>query len=205
MNDAPDQLEIEVKFHLAQPEALHRHLADLGAVAQPNIFERNLRFEDSNHTLKANQKLLRLRRDESCRLTFKSRPLPMDTECKVYRELEVTVSDFDAMQAILTAMGFHAVQTYEKWRQKYAWQEVELCMDTMPYGSFLEIEGAEADIKRAASLLELPWEKRILSNYLAIFEMVRTRYNLPFDDVTFANFEPYPIDMTPLLGELEAG
>lgn len=205
MNNTQDYLEVEVKFHLTQPEALRRRLTDLGATSRPKIFERNLRFEDPNHTFKAQKKLLRLRLDQTSRLTFKSKPSPMDTECKVYRELEVTVSDFDAMQAILNAMGFRAVQTYEKWRQEFAWKNVALCVDTMPFGHFLEIEGDEADIKRAAANLALPWEKRILANYLAIFERVRTRYNLPFDDVTFSNFEQYPIDMTPLLGDLEAG
>jgi adenylate cyclase, class 2 len=205
MNNTQDHLEVEVKFHLERPEALCRRLTDLGATARPRVFERNLRFEDPNHTLQADQKLLRLRQDDACRLTFKSKPSPMDTQCKVYRELEVAVGDFDAMQAILNAMGFLAVQTYEKWRQEFAWKRVTLCVDTMPFGHFLEIEGEEAQIKRAAAHLALPWEKRILTNYLAIFERVRSRYNLPFEDVTFSNFESYPIDMTPLLGDLEAG
>jgi adenylate cyclase class 2 len=205
MNKAQDHLEVEVKFHLTRPEVLRRRLTDLDATARPRIFERNLRFEDSNHTLRAGQKLLRLRQDDACRLTFKSKPSSMVTQCKVYRELEVAVGDFDAMQAILNALGFMAVQTYEKWRQEFEWKGVTLCVDTLPFGHFLEIEGEQAQIKHAAAHLALPWEKRILANYLAIFERVRARYNLPFDDVTFSNFEPYPIDMTPLLGELEAG
>ncbi len=205
MDQSADHLEIEVKFHLKQPGALHRHLMDLGATARPERFERNLRFEDADHSLKAGRKLLRLRHDDTCRLTFKSRPSPMKTECKVYRELEVTVSDFDTMQGILNGLGFKAVQTYEKRRRILSWNRVELCIDTMPYGTFLEIEGAEADIRAAAALLGLPWEKRILANYLAIFEVLRSRYNLPFNDVTFENFAQYPADITPLLDELEAG
>jgi hypothetical protein len=33
------------------------------------------------------------------------------------KELEVKVSDFDAMKRILQALGFHCEQTYEKWRE----------------------------------------------------------------------------------------
>lgn len=205
MEHTRKNLEIEVKFHLNQPETLVQRLIELGANSKPEIFERNLRFEDPGHTLKAGNKLLRLRRDDTCRLTFKSKPSPIKTECKVYRELEVTVSDFDAMQGILNGLGFQAVQTYEKRRRTFSWEEVELCIDTMPYGTFLEIEGAEADIKAAAARLNLPWEKRILANYLAIFELLRSRHHLPFRDVTFSNFKQYPTDITPLLGELEAG
>ncbi len=205
MNKSQKMLEVEVKFHLEQPDRMQQRLIDLGATFQPRMFELNLRFEDADHTLESKQQLLRLRRDASCRLTFKSKPSPMETECKVYRELEVAVDDFDTMQAILNALGFKAVQTYEKWRQVFAWKGVELCIDTLPYGSFLEIEGSEVDIKAAAQMLHLPWHKRILSNYLAIFEVLRSRNNLPFKDVTFSNFEPYPSQLQPLLDELEAG
>ncbi len=205
MDKSQNQLEVEVKFHLQQVEAMQQRLIGFGAIAHPKVFELNLRFEDAEHTLKADQKLLRLRRDDACRLTFKSKPSTMNTECKVYREMEVTVSDFNTMQDILNALGFHTVQTYEKWRQVFVWKDVELCIDTLPYGSFLEIEGSEEKIKDAAALLNLPWKKRILANYLAIFEMVRSRDNLPFHDVTFSNFKPYPTDISSLLNELEAG
>lgn len=200
-----NSLEIEVKFHLANPDAFRNRLCKLGATERPKIFEHNLRFEDSNHSLKAGDKLLRLRQDDSCRLTFKSKPSAIETECKVYRELEVTVNDFDTMQGILNGLGFSAVQTYEKWRQRFLWEDVELCLDTMPYGSFLEIEGTENGIKSTAALLSLPWEKRILANYLSMFEALRSRHNLPFSDVTFENFERHPADITPLLVEFEAG
>lgn len=205
MDHSQDHLEVEVKFHLKNPEEMCKHIIDLGATARPKHYELNLRFDDAGQTLTTHQKLLRLRSDNGCRLTFKSKPSHVESECKVFRELEVTVNDFDAMKGILNALGFHAVQTYEKWRQVFTWKNVEMCIDTLPYGSFLEIEGPETGIKETAAQLNLPWNKRILANYLAIFESIRTKDNLPFQDVTFANFAPYPTDLSPLLGELEAG
>lgn len=205
MNKSSENLEVEVKFHLDRPEIMHQRLVALDAVAQPRGFETNLRFEDDGHSLKANNKLLRLRRDKDCRLTYKSKPSKSDSQCKVYRELEVTISNFDTMREILHGLGYHTAQVYEKWRQTFCWKDVQVCLDTMPYGSFLEIEGPEESIKQTARHLGLPWEKRILNNYLAIFEMLCARYNLPFHDVTFENFENHPVDITPLLKKLEVG
>ena len=102
-----NNLEVEVKFHIDRPEVFHQHLVELDAAAPPRVFETNLRFEDSGHCLKANGQLLRLRQDRGCRLTFKSKPGQTDTQFKVYRELEVSVSDFDTMRGILEALGYH--------------------------------------------------------------------------------------------------
>jgi adenylate cyclase class 2 len=203
MNQNPDHLEVEVKFHLNHPEETLQQLVDLGAVAHSRVFETNVRFEDAEHNLKANHQLLRLRQDDKCRLTYKCRPRRTQSQCKVFREVEVEVGDFMAMRDILVEIGYHPVQTYEKWRQTFHWNEVELCLDTMPYGDFLEIEGPEKNIKKAARRLGLPWEKRILSNYLAMFEAMRAHYKLPFHDVTFANFELHPVDIVPLLENFE--
>ena len=136
---------------------------------------------------------------------FKSKPGQTDPQFKVYRELEVSVSDFDTMRGILRGLGYHTAQVYEKWRQTFHWENVELCLDTMPYGTFLEIEGPQESIKPAADHLGLAWERRILKNYLAMFEALRVRENLPFHDVTFSNFESHPVDIAPLLNTFEAG
>ena len=204
MQSASHNLEIEVKFFLPQAQRIHRRLSNLGAIGQPEHFETNLRFDHPSETLKRSHQLLRLRMDNACRLTFKRRPLKPDTECKTYQEFEVTVSDCNTMNAILNALGFKVVQRYEKRRQIYTWRKVELCIDTMPFGTFLEIEGSKEHIKATAAILELPWQERILLNYLAIFEFLRRRESLPFTNVTFDNFQALDIDMVPYLPHLWA-
>ena len=199
-----DHLEIEVKFFIANAENLSRRLAQLGAEPRGRVFETNIRFENREHSLKARGALLRLRQDATCRLTYKSRPEKEDTDCKVFHELEVTVDDFGTMNAILEALGFHQAQIYEKWRQTYHWGQVELCLDQMPFGWFLEIEGPKQDIQAAARQLGLAWTERILTNYLAIFDLLRRHNELPFHDVTFANFEHHPVGIPALLPQLQA-
>ena len=38
--------------------------------------------------------------------------------------------------------------------------------------------------------------KRITLNYLAIFDIIRRKLNLPFTDITFDNFKKISIDLT---------
>ena len=116
MAHLPDNMEIEVKFHIDDPDTLRRKLIDAGRIEQPRLFETNKRYDDSHDSLFRSGKLLRLRKDRSCRLTFKSKPAKEEgnSDYKVYHELEVAIGDFDTMDAILKEIGYQPVQVYEK-------------------------------------------------------------------------------------------
>ena len=64
----------------------------------------------------------------------------------------------------------------------------------------MELEGpADSSLKAVAARLGLDWSQRILANYLALMELARQTFDLPFRDLTFANFAARPIDMGQLL------
>ena len=201
-----EPVEIEVKFHVGDVGSLRRAIEALGAEDRGEVFETNIRYEDAGDTLVRNRSLLRLRRDNAAILTYKSDAEDADPQYKVRRELEVTVSDFDAMHQILNALGFHREQVYEKRRRTYKLGDAVLCLDAMPFGDFLEIEGPKTEIRRIADGLNLAWEDRILTNYISIFSIIRKDLNLGFTDITFDNFRSVgPVDMTRYLDHLTAG
>lgn len=200
-----DQLEFEVKFFLPDRLSMRKKILGIGALPRGKFFEKNIRFEDSDNTLMANKCLLRLRHDRKSILTFKSPPPKDSQQVKVFKELEVEVSDFQAMKDILESLGYHGEQVYEKWRETLVLEKVHFCLDAMPYGSFLEIEGSRADISNYARILGLPWEKRILTNYLAIFDILKKSLDLEFSDVTFDNFKGIDVQLQDYLPLLEAG
>lgn len=189
-----DYLEIELKFYISDFTDLRNRFLDLGAdCIGRRTFEHNGRYETEDGRLLKNHCLLRLRKDRNTTLTFKSPPKEADTRFKIFRELEVRVDDFDAMDAILNALGYDRCQTYEKWRETWQLNEATLCMDTLPFGRFLEIEGSPGPIMQIIHDLGLQWKHRILSSYLEIFNVLRDREGLPFTDVTFDNFKAVSI------------
>jgi adenylate cyclase class 2 len=197
-------IETEVKFYLDDIKLMHQRLTEMGAASRGRFFERNLRFEDSQRSLKTKKSLLRLRQDKSITLTFKSPLVGSGLEFKKMAELEVEVSDFDVMNGILQALGFHCEQTYEKWRETLVLEDTQFCLDAMPFGNFLEIEGQAADIKKYASGLGLQWRKRILLNYLEIFEIIKEKKKLGFKNLTFDNFKNIKVDIADYLKDIEA-
>ncbi len=198
-------LETEVKFYLPNIDPIRTRIIDLGAVFKDRTFETNIRFENAEKSLIRKQSLLRLRKDKNITLTFKSEPTFKDDQFKILQEIEVEVSDFDAMEHILKSLGFQEEQVYEKWRETYVFGDTHLCLDTMPYGNFLEIEGNKESIRHLASQIDFLWDKRILLNYLAIFDIIKRHLNLSFYDVTFSNFNNVRFDMTQYLNLIEAG
>ncbi len=208
-----ESLEIEVKYYLTDISLVRNRIFELGAENKGKVFETNLRFEDAEKSFLKKRSLLRLRQDNKTTLTFKSPPSGKpethgsepDSHFKIHNELEVEISDFDTMKFILESIGFHTEQTYEKWRETFVLEGTYLCLDTMPFGNFLEIEGKKEDIKHLSGKLDLNWDKRICINYLKLFEIIKNESGLSFSNVTFKNFENIKIDLGKLSPLFEAG
>jgi adenylate cyclase class 2 len=200
-----NSVETEVKFHVPDPPAVRAKLLSLGARSLGRSHERNIAFENEAKGLRCARNLLRLRRDRKSTLTYKCAPAQADPEFKQFTELEVEISDFDTMRLILASLGFHPEQVYEKWRETLVLDHTAFCLDDLPFGNFLEIEGPKEHIRGFAGRLALDWGRRILLNYLEIFEIIRADQGLSFSDVTFANFTGLALDLTSFLPRMEAG
>lgn len=203
---AANNLEVEVKFLVEDLGAIRQELHRAGAVlVRPRVYERNVRFDTPDNALLREEKLLRLRQDTAVTLTFKSpSELDLESEAKIRQEIEVKVDDFGHMASIIEQLGFEPKQTYEKYREAYLLDDLEIVLDEMPYGNFVELEGNEQVIKATAGRLGLDWQERILSNYLAMMGILAEHFHLPFQDVIFENFRDREIsfkDILPFLDE----
>ncbi len=199
-----EHIETEVKFFITDPAMLREKLISLGALSGGNIFETNIRFEDKDKNFIKNKSLLRLRKDSKTTLTFKSPAPDADSRFKMLRELEVEVSDFSTAIRILESLGFIQEQIYEKWRETFILGKTYFCIDKMPYGDFLEIEGNKGEIIEYASLLGLDWEERILFNYLELFDILKKSLGISFSDVTFENFKNIEADFSKYFYKIKA-
>jgi adenylate cyclase class 2 len=198
-------LEIEIKFYLQDHDAMKRRLMDYGAELISNTPEFNIRFENRDNSLYEQKILLRLRRADKVSLTYKSKPPVKDPNFKIHHEIETLVNDFDAMRRILESIGFYPAQIYEKIRATWKVNATLVCLDRMPYGDFIEIEGAPDSIRQVARDLGFQWKDRILFNYLEIFETLKNNLGLSFSDITFDHFKNVKVDFHRYLHLFVAG
>ena len=186
---AQNNQEIEVKFYIANLPALQERLHGLHArLVHPRTHEINLRFDTPAGDLLRQLRVLRLRQDSQARLTFKG-PAQTLEGTRARQEIEFSVSDFSAAQAFLEALGYQVVMMYEKYRATYELDGMEILLDEMPYGSFVEIEGPDpTGIRALAQVLQLDWEAAAPDSYTALFEKLRMHLGFTFRDLSFANF-----------------
>jgi adenylate cyclase class 2 len=188
MTDQPT--EIEFKFYLRHLEDIRqRVLKNGGRMLAPRLLEHNLRFDTPERRLSETGQVLRLRQDQDIRLTYKH-PLPGEA---TRLELELKVDNLRTARALLEELGYQVTETYEKYRETFSLDQVQVMLDALPFGCFVELEGPSVEaIKSAAETLALDWQARLTISYLGLFSVLRARLQLPFTDLTFANFAPRP-------------
>lgn len=177
-------LEIERKYLDVDHAALRQRLEALGAVRIGAWFEANTVYDDSARGLKARGTLLRLREKQGrFVLTLKEKPrTPAASGVKVYEEHETDVTDGAALGAILVGLGLAPAFRYEKIREKWRLHSCALCLDTLPFGLYLEIEGDEAGIEACAQALALPAEKASTATYHELNRLHRAARCLPVEE-----------------------
>ena len=169
-----------------------------GRLGDPRVHEINLRFDTPDQSLLETGKLLRLRTDRRARLTYKG-PGDERAGARLREELEFTVSDFETARKLFEALGYQVMMMYEKYRTTYILGDLEIVLDEMPYGDFIEIEGPDGEsIQKVAEGLGLDWERRILLSYTVLFEHVRQALGLDFKDLSFENFKGIEVNPTML-------
>jgi adenylate cyclase class 2 len=159
--------EIEIKFPVQDLSVYRKKLQRTGAMRKAAFFEDNIVFDDEAGTLKDSEKLLRLRKSDRIALTFKT---PVErSRFKVMDEHEVEVSDFDEANSILKALGYRQVFRYQKKREMYGINDVDVLLDETPIGNFIEIEGAKERITDSADLLGLSMEDGLSDTYRDLY------------------------------------
>lgn len=181
-------LEREIKFIGADFNALRGALKAAGADFQGRYLERNAVFDYPERSLKARGALLRLRLGQTCLLTFKQPGEAGDPDFKVMDEREILVGDFEAALAILEGIGLRPAFWYEKIRERWRFGRVEVDMDQLPFGRFVELEGPADDIGEAARRLGLSELTSTTASYHGLNREYRRENDLPDED-GFA-FEP---------------
>ncbi|MFN8434552.1 MAG: class IV adenylate cyclase [Anaerolineales bacterium] len=179
--------ETEVKFFVQDLKRIEMRLQELEAhLIQPRVHEVNLRFDNEAGELRKNFKVLRLRQDTDAKFTFKGPSEERVGGVLSRKEIEFTVSSFEAAKEFLELLGFVPVIFYEKYRTTYELLGVHIMLDELPYGTFVEIEGEDIEtLQKVANLLGLNWNAMVKAGYHALFERITEKYDLEYGQLSF--------------------
>ena len=151
----PMALEIEQKYRVSRTRIadIERRLKSAGANKEGRDFEENTIY--GGGTLDQQPAILRIRvTDNKAIFTFKRR-IEDVSDIKRQIEIESEFSDPTALKEILKLLGFIPRLIYEKRRETWTLGHVEVVLDELPFGLFMEIEGEPEAIRRAEILLKI--------------------------------------------------
>jgi len=147
-------VEIEKKYRISpeRRDRIEELLNEYGATFEGEDFEENAIY--GGGTLEERRAVLRIRRTSGRSfLTFKQR-IATDLDVKHQTEHETEIGDADEMAEIVRELGFVTRVVYEKRRRTWKFRSVEVVLDELPFGFFMEIEGTLTTIAEAEMLLE---------------------------------------------------
>jgi len=139
-------IEIEKKYRIDKKLLVEMtaRLGELGAVFAYEDFEEN--YLHRGGLLDGRNAVLRLRKTQKgTTLTYKEK-MVVDGDFKQQIEFETRVSDVDATEGIIEKLGYKLSVVYEKHRKSWHFRNVEVVLDELPFGYFMEIEGSMKDI-----------------------------------------------------------
>lgn len=176
-------LEIETKFAVEAFAPIRTALCRVGGERISCVFEENIVLDTPEGALRQRGMLLRLRRDAAGRITLK---LPVAASAgkglKVRQELETGVGDVAVVETILAHLGYVPALRYEKVRETWHLPDVEVCLDLLPFGRYLEIEGRAEAIAPTAASMSLSMDAALTATYHDLYQQYLRAQGLPPGD-----------------------
>ncbi|MDA2922096.1 class IV adenylate cyclase [Patescibacteria group bacterium AH-259-L07] len=166
--------EIEVKFKVDNFKSVRPKLKKLGAKLDFKGREHSYFFDTTQYRLKKNKQVLRIKKQDKARLTFKDKSAHHDKKYKISDEYQVEISDIRIAKEILKRLGFVQWFEYKKYREHWKLPDAVVELDKLENNYFVEIEASKKRINELAQLLELDWNQSTTKNYLEILKEIKS-------------------------------
>jgi predicted adenylyl cyclase CyaB len=164
-------VEIEVKIRIKDISAMGEKILNLGAsVEKQRFLEENTLYDFRSKELEKKQQALRLRKiNKKILLTFKGPP-QKSRKFKIREEYETEVRNEKQLKKILKSLGLRPAFSYQKFRTIYRKKNLKVCLDEMPIGNFMELEGKRNEIVKFAKALGLSKNEFIKLDYIQLMK-----------------------------------
>lgn len=174
-------VETERKYRLTEADAsrIAAVLAELNAHFAGEYEEENIIF--TGGVLSEKKAVVRIRRMASAAVLTYKRAIDGEKDFKQHVEIETAIGDAAATEQILLELGLKRTLVYEKRRKCWRLDDVEVVIDRLPFGDFLEIEGKIEGIIEAERMLGADNLEYVRATYPRLTAVFGTEKNGVFE------------------------
>ena len=169
-------VEIEIKMKVVHLAPVRDRLRAVGATHVGEVTETNVFFDTPDRALLSSDCGLRLRHNRDChthkeKLVVTYKGPRGEGPVKKREEIEFSVDKAEAMEEVLTRIGYVRQLAFEKRRETWKLEKSTIELDSVPeLGSFVEIEApTEAEVMRLREKLDLKDVAAIVPTYADLF------------------------------------
>jgi adenylate cyclase class 2 len=163
--------EIEIKFKLENKENINKKLEELGGQKKKPYTQTAYGFFSDDSVKKGIFPRIRIEAGIPI-LTVKVKNNKKKTNYFERNEYSLKISNFKTGIKILKILGFDKIRRFTKVRTQWVFRRrpIEVCVDKLYFGRFLELEASKKEIEKMIKSLGFQRRKRISKAYLAIEE-----------------------------------
>ena len=171
---------VEFKFPLPDRRKLIELLRENGGQRlYPETFEDNI-ILDRRGELRTKGSLLRLRRFGKYVIATYKGPYTLDHGVKAREEVQTGMESFESSIALFESLGFKPVFRYQKFREIWRVEDIEVVIDRTPIGEYFEVEGTLEHVRQLVGKLKLDMGEAIRHSYADLYRLQRRqRSDLP--------------------------
>jgi adenylate cyclase, class 2 len=164
-------LEREIKLRFESADLARRQILSPTVGATPlrgRRLQEDCLLDTEDKLLLQRRSALRVRSENGKSLLTLKGPVQPDA-MKVRDEYETVVADGEELLIILGALGLRVWFRYQKYREEYSAEDIVIAIDETPIGVFVEIEGSEDHIHRAAEALGKAPSDYVTASYRSLY------------------------------------
>ena len=158
--------EIEIKFKIKKIDDVRKKLLDLGGIFKKPYKQTTYGFFSDNSIEKG---IFPRIRDEHGKivLTVKVRS-QKKTNYFERKEYSVKISNVEEGVDIMKSLGYNQIRVFKKVREEWGFKDVEVVLDELYFGVYIEIEGQKEKIEEMVKKLGFENKERITKAYLGL-------------------------------------
>lgn len=175
--------EIELRLKVENKEGLVEKLLKLGVKFKSKKKQIDILFDSKYFTFGDFDQALRLRTEvedgkTTAELAFKGTPTHTKDGHKIRDEFETSV-DPEQARKIINSIGFREAEVIDKERENYEYKNIDIVIDTLEFGTYVELEGKPKDIESIRKKLGLEKAIPVKEGYVALKRQWKKRIDIP--------------------------